>query len=319
MLCRLSVIARGVTPRVAAHGPRHGSASFSSLGRSSSVMASTQHSLTVVAGSSDGSHSTSHRLFSSAAVASDTPVASTTHKKDTAPAAAKAPFAPSAARKYEFFTNVDITDSGVAVIKFDNQSKPVNTISFALSKEAQQLWKNEIESNASVKAVVFTSAKPGMFIAGADIFDIQSLENKHDVIPVIEEGLEFFQGMKKKGVPLVAAIDGPAMGGGLEWALWCDYRICSDSSKTKLSLPEVKLGLLPGKSSWTVGTHLQQASDLTRRFFRFRWNTELARSCWLAERHGHDAHGKGDSSRQGQEDGSGRFSCRSSVAATGGD
>jgi len=45
---------------------------------------------------------------------------------------------------------------------------------------------------------------------------------------------------------MVAAIHGPALGGGLEWALWCDYRICTDSSSTKLGLPEVKLGLLPG-------------------------------------------------------------------------
>lgn len=45
---------------------------------------------------------------------------------------------------------------------------------------------------------------------------------------------------------MVCAINGPALGGGLEWALWCDYRICTDSSKTKLGLPEVKLGLLPG-------------------------------------------------------------------------
>jgi enoyl-CoA hydratase/long-chain 3-hydroxyacyl-CoA dehydrogenase len=187
--------------------------------------------------------STSRFLSSSAAVST-----SSVTEKDSAPspAASKAPFSPSPSRKYQFFQNVQITESGVAVIKFDNQDKPVNTISFALSKEAQQLWKNEIASNASVKAVVFASAKPGMFIAGADIFDIQSLENKQDVIPVIEEGLEFFQSMKKKGVPLVAAIDGPALGGGLEWALWCDYRICSDSSKTKLGLPEVKLGLLPG-------------------------------------------------------------------------
>ena len=52
--------------------------------------------------------------------------------------------------------------------------------------------------------------------------------------------------MKAKGLPLVCAINGPALGGGLEWALWCDYRVCSDSAKTKMGLPEVKLGLLPG-------------------------------------------------------------------------
>ena len=63
---------------------------------------------------------------------------------------------------------------------------------------------------------------------------------------MIEEALQFFLHMKSKGVPMLAAIHGPALGGGLEWALWCDYRICTDSPSTKLGLPEVKLGLLPG-------------------------------------------------------------------------
>jgi enoyl-CoA hydratase/long-chain 3-hydroxyacyl-CoA dehydrogenase len=148
-------------------------------------------------------------------------------------------------RQYQFFRNVEITPEGIAIIRFDCP-KSVNTISFSLKDEAKVLWKKEIESNPKVKAVVFASAKPGMFIAGADIFDIKSIENKQDLIPLIEDGLNFFQHMRTKKVPLVCAIDGPALGGGLEWALWCDYRICTDSSKTKLGLPEVKLGLLPG-------------------------------------------------------------------------
>ena len=158
----------------------------------------------------------------------------------------KPTFSPTPERKYEFFQNVEITDSGVAIIRFDDLGKKVNTISFALFDELKQLWNSEIHSNESVKAVIFTSAKEDCFVAGADIFDIQSLENKQDVIPIIESGLEFFQKMRGKGVPLISAIDGSALGGGLEVALWCDYRICTDSPKTKLGLPEVKLGLLPG-------------------------------------------------------------------------
>jgi len=64
---------------------------------------------------------------------------------------------------------------------------------------------------------------------------------------------------------LVCAINGPALGGGLEWAMWCDYRVCSDSTKTKLGLPEVKLGLLPGFGG-TQNLHelvgLQNAMDM---------------------------------------------------------
>jgi enoyl-CoA hydratase / long-chain 3-hydroxyacyl-CoA dehydrogenase len=179
--------------------------------------------------------------------------------------APKKPFTATAMRKYEYFANVEVTPSGVAVVKFDGPKKGVNTISFALAEEAKKMWKEEIETNAAVKAVVFTSAKPGMFIAGADIFDIQRIDNKQDLVPLIEDGLTFFQHMRTKKVPLVAAIDGPALGGGLEWALWCDYRICSDSSKTKLGLPEVKLGLLPGFGG-TQNLHplvgLQNAMDM---------------------------------------------------------
>lgn len=174
-------------------------------------------------------------------------------------------FISTAERKYEFFQNVEITPDGIAVIRFDNPSKKVNTISFKLKDEAEQLWNTEIHNNANVKGVVFTSGKPDGFIAGADIFDIQSLENKEEVIPLIESATKFFQHLKSKGVPLVCAINGPALGGGLEWALWCDYRICTDSPKTKLGLPEVKLGLLPGFGG-TQNLHklvgLQKAMDM---------------------------------------------------------
>jgi enoyl-CoA hydratase/long-chain 3-hydroxyacyl-CoA dehydrogenase len=176
-----------------------------------------------------------------------------------------AKFISTAGRKYEFFQNVDITPDGIAIIRFDNPSKKVNTISFKLKDEAEKLWNTEIHNNAKVKGVVFTSGKPDGFIAGADIFDIQSLQNKEEVIPLIESATKFFQHLKSKGVPLVCAINGPALGGGLEWALWCDYRICTDSPKTKLGLPEVKLGLLPGFGG-TQNLHkivgLQKAMDM---------------------------------------------------------
>lgn len=195
----------------------------------------------------------------------DTVAATQTRSKKEASSSSSSTTATDPNRKYRYFQDVEVTPSGVAIIRFDCPNQSVNTISFALSREAQELWKNEIETRNDLRAVVFASAKPGTFIAGADIFDIQSLENKQDVVKVIEDGLDFFQSMKKKGLPLVAAIDGPALGGGLEWALWCDYRVCTDSSKTKLGLPEVKLGLLPGFGG-TQNLHplvgLQNAMDM---------------------------------------------------------
>ncbi|KAL7548939.1 hypothetical protein ACHAWF_012198 [Thalassiosira exigua] len=112
--------------------------------------------------------------------------------------------------------------------------------------EAKTMWEGEVHSNPAIESIVFASAKESGFIAGADIFDISSVEDKASLDPVIEEAVEFFLRMKSKGVPMVAAIHGFALGGGLEWALWCDYRVCTDHKSTKMGLPEVKLGLLPG-------------------------------------------------------------------------
>lgn len=206
------------------------------------------------------------RFQSTAAAAAPTETATPpTAASATTTTDQKTPFVSTPERKYEFFQNVEVTEQGVAVIRFDCP-KSVNTISFAVADEAKALWKTEIEGPSSaVTSVVFASAKPGMFIAGADIFDIQSIENKQDLVPLIKDGLDLFQSMRAKGIPLVAAIDGPALGGGLEWALWCDYRICTDSPKTKMGLPEVKLGLLPGFGG-TQNLHplvgLQNAMDM---------------------------------------------------------
>merc|ERR1712232_1416434 len=120
--------------------------------------------------------------------------------------------------------------------------------------EAKALFK-EYENDERVKAVVVMSAKPDNFIAGADIFDIKEMMNKNkqgesgtkELIDIIEDGVGFFQNnIRNKPQPVVCAIHGSALGGGLEWAMWCDYRICTSSSKTVMGLPEVRLGLLPG-------------------------------------------------------------------------
>jgi len=264
MLVRFAAAQRGVSAAVAREARRSvAGVNFSSLGGNS--LTNSSHSSSSYAASYFQSSSSQdlRRWKSTAAVVEESANESSSASSSSSSSAAKT-FVPSADRKYEYFQNVEMTPEGVAIIRFDCPKK-VNSISFALSKEAQKLWKDEIANNSDVKAVVFGSAKKDMFVAGADIFDLQSIENKQDLIGLIEEGLEFFQGMRKKGVPLVCAIDGPALGGGLEWAMWCDYRVCSDSEKTKLGLPEVKLGLLPGFGG-TQNLHqlvgLQNAMDM---------------------------------------------------------
>ena len=224
-------------------------------------------SLSSSSSSSIGGHKTKPSYYSSPPLANPR-WQSTTAKQEETPKVvseeAKKPFVPTPERKYEFFQNVEFTPQGVAIIRFDGPKK-VNSISFGLSQEAKKLWGDDIVNNSEVKAVVFSSGKKDMFVAGADIFDIKNVENKEDLLGLIEDGLKFFQSLRDKGVPLVCAIDGPALGGGLEWAMWCDYRVCSDSPKTKLGLPEVKLGLLPGFGG-TQNLHqlvgLQNAMDM---------------------------------------------------------
>jgi 3-hydroxyacyl-CoA dehydrogenase len=124
---------------------------------------------------------------------------------------------------------------GVKVITLDNA--PVNALSFAYSaKLLEQV--QAAEADASVKAVIFTGAN-GLFSAGADINDFLTepapgAKTVRDVINAIERGKKIY----------IAAVDGNAMGGGLELSLACDYRVATQRSK--LGLPEIKLGLLPG-------------------------------------------------------------------------
>lgn len=124
---------------------------------------------------------------------------------------------------------------GVKVITLDNP--PVNALSFAYS--ARLLQEVEAaEADASVDTVIFTGAN-GLFSAGADVNDFATepdpdAKNVRHVIAAIERGKKLY----------VAAIDGNAMGGGLELSLACDYRVATERSK--LGLPEIKLGLLPG-------------------------------------------------------------------------
>ncbi len=125
--------------------------------------------------------------------------------------------------------------SDVKLITLDNP--PVNALSFAYS--AQLLAQVQAaEADPSVKAVVITGAN-GIFSGGADINDFSKEPNPSDknvrhVIAAIEAGKKTY----------IAAIDGNAMGGGLELALACDYRVAT--AKSKVGLPEIKLGLLPG-------------------------------------------------------------------------
>ena len=100
--------------------------------------------------------------------------------------------------------------------------------------------------NSSYRAVVFISRKKNIFIAGVDIEQIKKLKTTQDYTKAVEDGQEIFNRLEDLPMPVIAAIDGACVGGGCELALACDYRIATDDPSTKIGLPEVRLGLIPG-------------------------------------------------------------------------
>lgn len=150
----------------------------------------------------------------------------------------------SSVRTFEYFDNFEVKD-GVAVVRFNSPNK-MNTISMGMQGEAEKMMRENVMGNPEVKAVVFISSKSDNFIAGADIDMIKAIEDKSELKAITMKGHAFFDEIKKTKLPMVAAINGAALGGGLEWAMYCDYRVCTTSPKTVLGLPEVKLGLMPG-------------------------------------------------------------------------
>jgi len=132
----------------------------------------------------------------------------------------------------------------IGVITLDSPAK-MNTLGFAVMKECKEVF-DQVASNPSVKAAVLVSAKPDCFIAGADINMLEACKTAEEAFKISTDGQRMLQQIEDSKKPIVAAIMGPCMGGGLEVALACHYRIAVNNRKTVLAVPEVQLGLLPG-------------------------------------------------------------------------
>ncbi len=143
--------------------------------------------------------------------------------------------------------HMDVED-GIAIIRLDQPGKPVNVISADLVTAMDDILRRleEGEADASVRAAVILSEKKGTWIAGADIEQFKEFRTPADAEAASRAGQRLLDRLENLRVPVVAAIDGVALGGGLEVALACTYRIASDSPKTRLGLPEVNLGIVPG-------------------------------------------------------------------------
>ena len=139
--------------------------------------------------------------------------------------------------------NYKVVDD-VGVITIDSPGK-VNTLSRDVMTEFAETI-NELQSKDNIKSAVLISGKPDCFIAGADIHMLQACKSAEEVQEISSTGHVLLQQVADSKIPVVAAIMGSCLGGGLEVALACQYRIAVKNKKTMLGLPEVMLGLLPG-------------------------------------------------------------------------
>ncbi|MCH8492285.1 MAG: fatty acid oxidation complex subunit alpha FadJ [Idiomarina sp.] len=138
-----------------------------------------------------------------------------------------------------------VRENGIGVITIDVPGESMNTLKATFADEVAALME-KIESNRDLRGLVFISGKPSSFVAGADIRMINECETAADAESLARQGQALFDRIEGLSIPVIAAINGPALGGGLELALACHARVVSDSPKTVLGVPEVQLGLLPG-------------------------------------------------------------------------
>ncbi len=144
---------------------------------------------------------------------------------------------------------IDVDADGIALITFDVPGRSMNTLTSGVMKEIPE-WVERVKTDDDIKGVVLTSGKASGFCAGADLGDMAggmlaggSLQEAYDAGWKLNGAL---RALETCGKPVAAAINGLALGGGLELTLACHYRVVGDSPKIQLGLPEIKVGLFPG-------------------------------------------------------------------------
>ena len=143
------------------------------------------------------------------------------------------------------YFNLTQDDRGIATLTFDTPRSAVNVLCFdALYELEQELM--QLHDDKSIKALFIESAKEHIFIAGADIKEIKAFKDSAETVSKLQHGQEIFNRLENLPYPTIAVIDGACLGGGLELAMACDYRIATNEAHTRIGLVEVSLGIIPG-------------------------------------------------------------------------
>ncbi|WP_323119847.1 3-hydroxyacyl-CoA dehydrogenase NAD-binding domain-containing protein [Burkholderia alba] len=138
----------------------------------------------------------------------------------------------------------EIDADGIGLVTFDQPDRAMNVLNPSLVEPFAAIVERLAEEPA-IKGLVVTSAKPA-FVAGADIDQLAAIRTADEAFHLCEMLKRVFRRMETCGKPVVAALNGTALGGGLELALACHARFALDTPALRLGVPEVKLGLLPG-------------------------------------------------------------------------
>jgi 3-hydroxyacyl-CoA dehydrogenase/enoyl-CoA hydratase/3-hydroxybutyryl-CoA epimerase len=180
------------------------------------------------------------------------------------------------------FTNFRLeTDSdGIALVTWDMPGRSMNVINAQVIEELGAIV-DQIAADASIKGAVVTSGKDG-FSGGADLTMMQGMSREYARLAKAEgeeAAMRFFfdqsrqlslvyRRLETSGKPFAAAVNGACMGGAFELALACHYRIASDGEKTRLGLPEIKVGLFPGGGGTQRIARLMQTGDALQMLFK---------------------------------------------------
>ena len=140
--------------------------------------------------------------------------------------------------------NYQKDEQNIVTLTMDMPGRSANVINQEFAS-AFRVILDRLEADESVRGVILTSAKK-TFVAGGDLEWLVELDDPQSAFLAVQKVKDSYRRLEKLGKPVVAAINGSALGGGLELALACHYRIVIDNKKLKLGFPEVTLGLLPG-------------------------------------------------------------------------
>lgn len=153
---------------------------------------------------------------------------------------------------------LEVGSDRLATLTFDTPDKKVNVFTRSALAELEQIIA-DLAGRQDIGCLILLSAKKGMFIAGADVEEIARVTDPMEAEAGSRLGHRLFSAWEALPFPTVAAIQGTCLGGGTELSLASTYRVASDGASTRIGLPEVRLGILPG---WGGCTRLPRLIDI---------------------------------------------------------